>query len=126
MKILENKVFLILSGANPLKRVPKQIFIAKDYNMAKLYFMGYLEGEKNPEDWIMYEIGTFNEKMEIKNCKKFICGGYEVTKQKQAEKQIYEQKKLSIKKDKECYENFQNGKSQTQIINELFDGTIIK
>ena len=111
------KVFLILGGLKPITRVPKTIFFAKNYDMAKLYFQGWLYGEKNPENYKLYKIAEINEKIDILQDKIFIAGGYEINQKQKEDKLKINQEKLLIEKTKN-----ENIEKQIEM---LFGGTVI-
>ena len=110
-------IFCILYGKNPLTRVPINTFISKNHENAKLYFQGYILGEKQPENYILYQIAEINKNLKIKETKIFICGGYEANRQQKIDNTKIKQTKLNFEKIKDI-----NKENTIEIIEKLFEG----
>lgn len=107
------KLFIILRGETEKKRIPIHAFVESNYEKAKLYFQGYLWGEK-PTLYVLKQIGTFeNGKLITNNI--FITGGLEVNKKTQFEHKKINQMKLKFEQNK-----FKNGLEQQ--LDYLFGG----
>lgn len=94
-------------------------FLEKNYEQAKLYFQGAIYEEKNTQDYKLFKIAEIDNKLKINSMKVFIIGGYEITQKQKFERQKVEQIKLNYKKAAE-------EKETIKIINNLFEGKIIK
>lgn len=108
------KLFLILKGLKPNSRIPLHAFIEKDYNMAKIYFQGYLDGT-NYEEFQLRQIGYFNKQKLIEN-DIFITGGFEA---KYAQKEDN-----TIKKQKKIWDKFYESDAD-QAVKVLFEGEFL-
>ena len=95
-------------------------FIEKDYNMAKLYFQGYIENDPDFENYKLFKIATINKDLEIQPCKVFITGGLEICSYKQQDK--IKQIKLDLENQFEA-EKEQDTIKQIEI---LFGGRTIE
>lgn len=120
MKKDVNKVFLILEGFKPNLRRPITCFLESDYTRAKVYFQGYIYGEKRPERFQLYQIGEIVTKpqMRIIESKCFITGGYEIANQQNYEKQKIQQIKLEFENEKKAKDE----EDFTKVIERLFGG----
>lgn len=103
---MKKKLFLITEND-----VPKAAFIEESFTKAKLYFYGYIYGEKAVK-YKLREIGTFDNKKLITN-NIFICGGYETEAEFKNEKS-FTQQKLTFERNK--------NKSMFNAIKEMFNG----
>lgn len=112
------EVFIILKGKYEAQQAIKQMFIAKDYKEATIYFQGYIWEDKDYYDYRLYKIGKIDGTLKITPCKVFITGGYETNnKTKQENRLTPTQTKLLYDKVKEeIKENL------TKSLELLFDG----
>lgn len=117
-------LFCILGGLNRLSRVPKQIFLEKDIKMAKLYFRGYIECDKNPESYLLYKIGKMNKKMEFIPEKAYITGGFEALEMNKYERKTINQLNL-LNEEKEIIEKASKENDLKNEIEILFGGNRI-
>lgn len=125
--MLQN-LFCILEGLTDNTRRPVQIFIAKDYTLAKLYFRNWIKPEDNASKFVLYKVGEINKNLEIFPCKIFITGGFEC---KQTEiKEYWTNKYYKDKKFmQEEIKKYKKAKEESDIVKQieiLFDGVKIK
>ena len=131
------KLYLIEKGTKPNNRIPTYSFIANSNNEAILWFKGYLidTSLQNSQDYMLYQIGEFNEQNKLETCKIFITGGFEV-KSRNEEGYYIKQKKLELKKANEEYIKqceiteelnnlFNKNKNVTEKTRMLFEGKLI-
>ena len=131
------KLYLIEKGTKPTNRKPAYSFIANSNNEAVLWFKGYLidTNLQQSQDYMLYQIGEFNEQNKLETCKIFITGGFEVKSQNK-ESYYIKQKKLELKKANEEYLKqceiteelnnlFNKNKTTTEKTKILFEGKLI-
>lgn len=109
---MDNKynLFLILKGKNEKCRIPIMTFIARNYDLAKTYFIGHISENKHPEEFALYKIGEIQKDYTLKPTKIFICGGFEEIKGRQMKFSIADLQ-ANIKK-----------KETKEILKKLFEG----
>lgn len=115
------EVFAILKGNNSFTACVKNLFIAKDYKNAIVYFQGYIWGEKDYYDYTLYKVGKIDNKLKITPCKVFIAGGYEINNKTKEENRLtpYQTKILYDCVKEKLQDNV------TEAIEILFEGTVI-
>lgn len=98
------KLFLITKSGDKGGKIPVHAFVESSYTKAKLYFMGYIHGEKY---WIyeLKQIGTFSKTGLIQQ-DILITGGFEANAEYNNTKQSIKQMKLEIKAGKDIKKIF--------------------
>ncbi len=97
---------------------PLQIFFAKNYTEAELYFRTYIEDKANKLNFNLHKIGEISDKLEFTKNRIFIANGYEVETEKR--------KKETIKELREKIDKAVKEESTIKQINLLFEGKEIE
>lgn len=115
------EVFAILKGKSDITATVKNLFIAKDYKNANVYFQGYIWGEKEYYDYRLYKVGKIDNKLKITPCKVFIAGGYETNNK------TIQDNKLTPYQTKILYDSVKEKLQDnvTEALEVLFEGTVI-
>lgn len=110
-------LFLISGGINDLVARPLQVFLAKDFEMAKLYFRGYTQDDNR--HFNLYQIGEIGKNLKVINKKIFIdC----------KRKNNNNDNNFTIKQQKFEFEKHYENEKETnaEIIQRLFEGKYVE
>lgn len=115
------EVFAIKKGKTEQTARIKNLFIAKDYKNANVYFQGYIWGVNDYYDYTLYKVGKIDKNLKITPCKVFIAGGYETNNITKEENRLtpYQTKILYDSVKEKLQDNV------TEALEILFEGKMI-